>query len=72
MGDAPRRPPRGFLCPQCAGVRLVVYRTRRPARGLVVRYRECPTCGFRAVTEERARPATSPSDNSGATSVPTS
>lgn len=59
---------RGFACPECSGVRLFVYRTRRPARGLVVRYRECAACGFRVVTEERARPA----EKDGSSSVPAS
>ncbi|HEY1186928.1 MAG TPA: hypothetical protein VGE74_04690 [Gemmata sp.] len=45
--------PRGFVCPECVGVRLAVYRTRRPRRGLIVRYRECSACGYREATEEQ-------------------
>ena len=45
----------GFACPQCRGVRLFVYRTRRPCPGLVVRYRKCTACGHRIVTDERPR-----------------
>ena len=48
---------KGFTCPDCRGVRLFVYRTRRPAAGRIVRYRQCSACGFRLVTEERVRPA---------------
>lgn len=51
------QPPKGFACANCRGVRLFVYRTRRPCAGLVVRYRECSACGARVVTEERIRPA---------------
>lgn len=67
MGDS-KPAPKGFSCPSCAGVRLCVYRTRRPCPGLVVRYRECSACGLRVVTEERVRPA----KKGESTSVPTS
>lgn len=46
-------PARGIVCRACRGVPLKVYRTRRPAAGLVVRYRVCPACGYRCATEER-------------------
>lgn len=44
---------KGFACPTCRGHRLYVVQSRRPAPGLVVRYRECSVCGHREVTEER-------------------
>jgi len=44
---------RGFTCPNCRGVRLFVYRTRRPCAGKVVRYRQCSTCTYRTTTEEK-------------------
>jgi hypothetical protein len=62
---------RGIFCPTCRGVRLVVYRTRRPRMGLVRRYRECSACGLRLVTEEQAGRVIRPGrEKSGATSVP--
>lgn len=51
-GEKPVRV-RGFACPTCRGVRLFVYRTRRPMAGRVVRYRKCSWCGYRTTTEER-------------------
>jgi transcriptional regulator NrdR family protein len=44
---------KGFRCPHCRGERLYVLQSRRPAAGLIVRYRECSACGHRVVTEER-------------------
>ncbi len=52
---AKARPAKGFPCPECVGVRLFVYRTETPRRGLIVRYRKCSACGFSEVTEERSR-----------------
>jgi hypothetical protein len=50
----PKRPRiRGFACPSCVGVRLFVYRTRRPCAGKVLRYRMCSSCGHRQTTEEK-------------------
>jgi len=49
-------PPKGFACPNCVGVRLFVTATKRPKRGLIVRYRKCTSCGFSVVTDERVRP----------------
>lgn len=39
-------------CPECCGVRLHVYRTRRPGKDgeTLFRYRECSACGCRTVT----------------------
>ncbi|HEY1191923.1 MAG TPA: hypothetical protein VGE74_30110 [Gemmata sp.] len=54
MSELKTEKPRGFVCPDCVGFRLLeVYRTRRPARGRVVRYRQCSACGYREATEER-------------------
>lgn len=47
---------RGITCPHCVKSRLLVLSTKRPMRGLVVRYRMCSVCGHRVYTEERARP----------------
>lgn len=45
---------RGLVCPDC-GVGLRTIRTKRPARNLVVRRRECPGCGLRLTTDEKPR-----------------
>ncbi len=45
---------RGFVCANCGG-RLQVERTVTPCTGRVVRYRKCPKCNYRVVTEERVR-----------------
>jgi len=53
---APARKPRGITCPACA-VPLKQFKTRKSVRGLVVRRRRCPWCGFSLTTEERPRSA---------------
>lgn len=45
---------KGFLCPNCA-VPMGVHKTTRRASGVVVRRRECGTCGHRTTTEERPK-----------------
>jgi ssDNA-binding Zn-finger/Zn-ribbon topoisomerase 1 len=45
--------PKGFTCPTCK-VHLHVRTSYKPSAGLIVRYRNCPKCGYRAPpTEER-------------------
>jgi transcriptional regulator NrdR family protein len=51
VSKAKNKPARGFVCPDCR-VRLYVYYTSRPCAGRVVRYRQCPECGYRHTTEE--------------------
>lgn len=46
----------GFDCPNCEGYRLHVITTKRAARFIIVRYRECVACRFRVKTEERPTP----------------
>lgn len=57
----PRKPRpiklKGFNCPGCLGVPLDAIRTRRGAKGVIVRRRECPICGYRITTEERPKAA---------------
>jgi hypothetical protein len=60
---------RGFTCPHCRGVRLFVYRTRRPCAGKIVRYRQCSVCGFRTTTEEKLGHALPGRDPSRVTAV---
>ena len=45
--------PNDIGCPICHGVRLHVYRTRRPKGVFTYRYRECTTCGTRTVAREK-------------------
>ena len=55
-----RRPPppdAGFVCPR-DGAALHVQFTRRSAKGVIYRIRECPLCGFLEITEERKRRTT--------------
>ncbi len=54
MNETPKaEKPRGFVCPECVGFRLVVYRTKRPTKSRIIRYRQCSACGYREATEER-------------------
>lgn len=48
------KPLAGFTCPDC-GCKLKTMKTRRRARGVVSRRRECPSCGKRISTEERVK-----------------
>jgi DNA-directed RNA polymerase subunit RPC12/RpoP len=43
----------GIPCANCSR-RLYTINTLRPAKGIVVRYKRCPNCGWSCRTEERA------------------
>lgn len=43
---------RGLSCPRCKGPRHAVTHTRRPAAGMVVRYRVCADCQTHFKTRE--------------------
>jgi transcriptional regulator NrdR family protein len=64
----PTDPPlKGLSCPECRGVRLTVYSSRRPGAGVKLRYRKCSACGCRVKTREvvvpiRPRKSKSPPD----------
>ncbi len=42
--------PRGYIC---CDVPMICTSTRKPSRNLIVRYRQCYTCGSKIITEER-------------------
>lgn len=50
---------RGIQCPNC-GARLITWKTKRLARGIIVRRKRCLTCPYRVTTEERPRPRSGP------------
>jgi len=45
----------GFVCRACGCQHFLVVYLRRPARGVVVRRRECRHCGRRITTKETER-----------------
>ncbi len=52
-------PASGFICPE-HGTEMCVIHVRKHPAGIIVRRRECETCGRLVTTEERPKGAVSP------------